>query len=323
MQVIGTDKVDTLLDHEALATALAEAFRGGVKAPTRHHHTIERPDGTDSGMLLMPAWTDFEQRGHSDNGYIGVKIATVSPDNNNIGQPAVMATYLLADGRTGEPLALIDGQALTLWRTATASALAGRYLAPVGTSTMTMIGAGKLAPHLIRAHAAMHPIETVYVWNRNHDHAKALAALLSDETFDTIATEDRAAAIAGSDLVSAATISADPLIEGIWLKPGTHIDLVGAYTPDMRESDDEAVRRAILFVDTFDGALTEGGDLVQPLESGLIARSDIAADLAMLCRGDHPGRTRDDQITLFKSTGAALEDFAAGCLVWKRFNSAR
>lgn len=323
MQIIGAQQVDALLDHEALAAALADAFRGGVKAPTRHHHTIERPDGTDSGMLLMPAWTDFNQRGHSDHGFIGVKIATVSPDNNQSGQPAVMATYLLADGRTGEPLALIDGQALTLWRTATASALAGRYLAPATTSTMTMIGAGKLAPHLIRAHAAMHPIQTVYVWNRNFDHARELATRLSNETFETVATQDRAAAIAGSDLVSAATISADPLIEGVWLKPGTHVDLVGAYTPEMRESDDETVRRSTLFVDTFDGALTEGGDLVQPLESGLIAGADIAADLAMLCRADHPGRTRDDEITLFKSTGAALEDFAAGCLVWKRFNTGR
>lgn len=323
MQIIGAQQVDALLDHEALAAALADAFRSGVKAPTRHHHTIERPDGTDSGMLLMPAWTDFNQRGHSDNGFIGVKIATVSPDNNQSGQPAVMATYLLADGRTGEPLALIDGQALTLWRTATASALAGRYLAPATTSTMTMIGAGKLAPHLIRAHAAMHPIQTVYVWNRNFDHARELATRLSNETFETVATQDRAAAIAESDLVSAATISADPLIEGAWLKPGTHVDLVGAYTPEMRESDDETVRRSTLFVDTFDGALTEGGDLVQPLESGLIARADIAADLAMLCRADHPGRTRDDEITLFKSTGAALEDFAAGCLVWKRFNTGR
>jgi len=323
LQIIGAQQVDALLDHEALAAALADAFRSGVKAPTRHHHTIERPDGTDSGMLLMPAWTDFNQRGHSDNGFIGVKIATVSPDNNQSGQPAVMATYLLADGRTGEPLALIDGQALTLWRTATASALAGRYLAPATTSTMTMIGAGKLAPHLIRAHAAMHPIQTVYVWNRNFDHARELATRLSNETFETVATQDRAAAIAESDLVSAATISADPLIEGAWLKPGTHVDLVGAYTPEMRESDDETVRRSTLFVDTFDGALTEGGDLVQPLESGLIARADIAADLAMLCRADHPGRTRDDEITLFKSTGAALEDFAAGCLVWKRFNTGR
>lgn len=322
MEFISAQQVDKLLGYEVLAAAIADAFCGGVNAPMRHHHAIERPDGTDSAILLMPAWTDFDQRGHSDDGFIGVKIATVSPDNNDTGQPAVMATYLLSEGRTGEPLALIDGQALTLWRTATASALAGRYLAPAGASKLTMIGAGKLAPHLIRAHAAMHPVKTVYVWNRNHDHAEQLAARLAAEEFETIATEDRATAIAQSDIVSAATISADPLIEGAWLKPGTHIDLVGSYAPDMRESDDEAVLRSTLFVDTFDGALTEGGDLVQPLDAGLIARSDIAADLAMLCRGDHPGRIRDDEITLFKSTGAALEDFAAGCLVWKRFSEA-
>lgn len=321
MEFISPQQVDSLLDYHGLSKALVEAFSGGVRAPTRHHHTIERPDDTDSAMLLMPAWTDFEQRSHSNDGFIGVKIATVSPDNNDSGQPAVMATYLLAEGKTGKPLALIDGQALTLWRTATASALAGRYLAPAGATTMAMIGAGKLAPHLIRAHAAMHPIKTAYVWNRNLDHAMQLAARLADEEFETIAIEDREAAIARADIVSAATITTDPLIEGRWLKPGTHIDLVGAFSPGMRESDDEAVLRSSLFVDTFDGALKEGGDLVQPIEAGLISRSDIKADLAMLCRGDHCGRSRNDEITLFKSTGAALEDFAAGCLVWERFKT--
>ena len=318
MQLISAEAVDRILDHHSLADALADAFRGGVTAPVRHHHTIERAKGTDSTLLLMPAWSDFSKP-VSGNGYMGVKIATVSPDNNDIGKPAVMAVYLLSDGTTGEPLALIDGQSLTLWRTATASALAGRYLARKGASRMAMIGAGKLSGHLIRAHAAMHPLVHVTIWNRSRSNADKLAEELATESFSVDVTEDREAAIADADIISAATISATPLIEGAWLKAGAHVDLVGAFKPDLRESDDDAVRRAILFVDTFDGALKEAGDLVQPIKAGIISRDDIAAELAMLCRGDHPGRRDDMEITLFKSTGASLEDFAAGCLVWEKF----
>lgn len=318
MRIITAEEIDRLLDFPGLIDALADAFRGGVEAPVRHHHTIARPQGADSTMLLMPAWSDFSQENMAADGFMGVKIVTVSPDNNTIGLPAVMGVYLLSDGKTGAPLALIDGQKLTLWRTAAASALAGRYLAAASASHMVMVGAGKLAPYLIRAHAAMRPISRVSVWNRNIGNAERLADDLADESFDVTVCEDRAAAIREADIVSAATISREPLVEGAWLKPGAHVDLVGAYAPDMRESDDEAVRRATVFVDTFGGALKEGGDVTQPLETGVIDRASIVAELAMLCRGEHAGRRTDDEITLFKSTGASLEDFAAGMLVWQR-----
>ena len=182
------------------------------------------------------------------------------------------------------------------------------------------MGAGKLAPRLIHAHAAMNPVENVIVWNRNRAGAERLAAELENDAFSVEVTDDRAAAVFGADIISAATISTKPLVEGAWLKPGSHVDLVGAYAPHLRESDDRAIERATLFVDTFDGALKEGGDLVQPMRAGLISCSDVKADLAMLCRGNHPGRTADDEITLFKSTGAALADFAVGCLIWRRHN---
>ena len=318
MKIISAQEVDSLLDFPALIAALRDAFTGGVQAPARHHHTIERKEGSDSTMLLMPAWSDFSSGRIEGSGFTGVKIVSVSPDNNAVGLPAVMGVYLLSDGTTCAPLALIDGQKLTLWRTAAASALAAGFLAPENAERLVMIGAGKLAPYLIRAHASVRPIKAVTLWNRNRDNAERLADEMSDEDFDVAVTDDRAAAISEADIVSAATITAVPLIEGAWLSPGTHLDLVGAFTPALRESDDEAVRRASLFVDTFDGALKEGGDLVQPLESGLIHRSDVVADLAMLCRGEHTGRIGPDEITLFKSTGASLEDFAAGCLVWER-----
>lgn len=322
MLIVTADAVARSLTYPALIEALRKAFAEGVSAPTRHHHTVERPDGIAGTLLLMPAWSDFTGRGTSSGGYLGVKIVTVNPDNNREGKPAVMGTYYLADGRTGEPLALIDGQALTVWRTACASALAASYLAREDAEHLVMIGAGKLAPHLIRAHASVRKLGRVTIWNRNRERAEAVAAELAGDGFTIAATDDREQAIREADIVSAATISAEPLVEGRWLKEGAHLDLVGAFTPNLRESDDEAVCRATLFVDTFDGALKEGGDLVQPLQAGVIARTDVKADLAMLARGEHPGRRSAREITLFKSTGAAIEDFAAGCLVYERQKAA-
>lgn len=317
MKFISAEDVDRILNHSELIERLRRGFTEGAVAPPRHHHTMARPDGADGTLLLMPAWTDFVARGVSAGGYLGVKIVTVNPDNNHSGKPAVMGIYLLCDGETGEPLALIDGQALTAWRTACASALAACYLAREDAARMTMIGAGRLAPHLIRAHAAVRPIAEVTIWNRSRSRAEEMAAALAGERFSVAVTGDREAAVRSADIVSAATISSEPLIEGRWLKPGAHIDLVGAFTPKLRESDDETVRRASLFVDTFEGALKEGGDLVQPIAAGIVSRDAVRADLAMLARGEHPGRTRDDEITLFKSTGAALEDFTAGVMVYE------
>ena len=316
MKIITAEDVGRLLTYRDLVEALRATFAEGVSAPTRHHHTIARTSGADGTLLLMPAWTG--DGSGPEKSYLGVKIVTVNPDNNLAGQPAVMGVFMLADGTTGEPLAVIDGQALTVWRTACASALAADYLAREDASSMVMVGAGKLAPHLVRAHAAVRPIREVAIWNRSPEKAEALAASLREEGLNVTATGDLETAVAAADVVCAATISSEPLIKGRWLAEGAHLDLVGAFTPKLRECDDDAVRRARLFVDTFDGALAEGGDLVQPLRDGVIARDDIEADLAMLARGDHSGRGAKGEITLFKSTGTALEDLAAGCLVYEK-----
>ncbi|MGN6550728.1 MAG: ornithine cyclodeaminase family protein [Pararhizobium sp.] len=315
MRVITGDDVERRLPYDRLIPALRQAFAEGVVAPTRHHHTIERRAGSDGTLLLMPAWTTGDAAAAA--GYLGVKIVTVNPDNNARGEAAVRGVYYLADEASGAPLAVIDAEPLTARRTAAASALAASFLAREVAAVLLVIGAGKLAPQLVRAHAAVRPIRRVMLWNRNHDKAAALAAALSEEGFAAHAVPDREEAVRQADVVSSATISEAPLVEGAWLKPGAHLDLVGAFTPKLRESDDAAVRRATLFVDTFDGALKEGGDLAQPLAAGIIARADVKADLAMLVRGTHPGRTERNEITLFKSTGAALEDLAAARLVYE------
>jgi ornithine cyclodeaminase len=209
---------------------------------------------------------------------------------------------------------------LTKRRTACASGLAARYLAPHNASRLLMIGTGALAPHLVRVHAKVRPIREVAIWGRRQSQADELARRLVTSLPDAVgrpitvrAVADRRAAVAEADIVSCATLSKEPLVEGDWLHAGQHIDLVGAYTPEMRESDDKAVWRARVYVDTRQGALKEAGDIVQPLKNGTIDEDDVIADLFELARGQQTGRLAGDttSITLFKSVGTALEDLAA------------
>lgn len=308
MRLIAEAEVHRLLDGAPLVEALRDMFERGCCSPVRQQFTIDGdPGGT---LLLMPAW----QVGR----HIGIKTVTVFPGNRQIGRPSVMGQYLLLDGTSGEPLALIDGDALTARRTAAASALAAGYLARPEATRLLMVGSGTLAPHLVRAHAAARPIAEVRVWSRTRKNAERLAATLDRDGFKVRATDDLEAAARWADIISCATLSTEPLIRGAWLAPGTHLDLVGAFRPDMRESDDDAVARARLFVDTRAGALKEGGDLVQPIKAGRISEKDIVGDLHDLTRGACAGRGGADEITLFKSVGAALEDLAAAQLVLER-----
>jgi ornithine cyclodeaminase len=310
MRVITSEDLAKTFTFPLLIEALRDAFRSEVEVPVRHHHPIERPGEPSAMLLLMPAW----QRAGSDGGFLGVKVVSVYPGNAERALPSIFGTYLLMRADTGEPLAVIDGQALTAWRTAAASALAASYLAREDARRLVMVGAGALAPHLIDAHASVRPIEKVLVWNHNFARAEAVAAKLSRRDYTVGATADLESAIRDADIVSCATLSSDPLVRGAWLKPGAHLDLVGAYTPKMRESDDEAVRRASIYVDTRAGALKEAGDIVQPLTAEVIKEADILGDLFDLCRGKAEGRKSVAQITLFKSVGTALEDLAAGAL---------
>ena len=307
MRVVGADEIDSALDFPALIDALDDAFRTGGEAPERHHHAVPN----DGVHLLMPAWGD---------GLLGVKIVNVFPGNGALGKPAVQGIYVLQDGRTGETLAVLDGTRLTVWRTAAASALACKRLARGDARRLTLVGAGALAPFLARAHASVRALDEITVWNHRPEGAERLAAALGAEGFRARAEASLQAAVEGADIVSACTLSREPLILGEWLQPGVHVDLVGAFTMTMREADDLALTRARVFVDT-PAALTEGGDVAQALASGALARSAIVGDLAGLARGA-PGRGGDEEITLFKSVGAAVEDLTAASLVWRRSSAA-
>jgi ornithine cyclodeaminase/alanine dehydrogenase-like protein (mu-crystallin family) len=317
MLTVDAEGVDRALTFAGLVETLREAFRVGAVQPVRHHHTVAYPSGAASTLLLMPAWTDFKANAGQD-GFIGVKVVTVAPDNNALGKPAVTGLYLLLDGRTGEPRALIDGPRLTQWRTACASALAATYLAREDAAELLVIGAGAMAPFLARAHAAVRPLRRIRIWNRTRENAARLVDELAAGGLAAEVAGDLDAALASADIVSSATISTAPLVKGARLKPGAHVDLVGGFTPDMREADDDAIRRAAVYVDTRAGATKEAGDIVQPLASGILATEGIVADLHELARGQKPGRRGADQVTLFKSVGAALEDLAAGIAVYRK-----
>jgi ornithine cyclodeaminase/alanine dehydrogenase-like protein (mu-crystallin family) len=313
MRLINAEDLDERLDFPALIDALAEAFRGGFVAPTRHHHAIERPGAAAATQLLMPAWTTGARGGDA---FIGAKIVSVFPDNATRGLPAVHGLYVLQSGDTGAPLAAMDGARLTLWRTAAASALAARFLVRSDARRLLMVGAGALAPFLIRAHRAVRPIAEVAIWNRRRAGAERLATALAGEGLRVAIADDLQAAARQADVISCATLTSAPLIKGAWLKAGQHVDLVGAFSLQMREVDDEALKRARVFVDT-EAALHEGGDVAAALMSGAIDKTHVVADLAALCAGAK-GRGGPEEITLFKSVGSAIEDLAAAMLVWKR-----
>jgi ornithine cyclodeaminase len=197
--------------------------------------------------------------------------------------------------------------------------LAASYLARSDASTLLMIGAGALAPHLIDAHAATRPIRGVMIWNRTPSRAEALARMLSLPKISVSIVQNLAAAVADADIISAATMSKEPLIRGRWLKPGQHLDLVGGYREDMREADDVAVQRARVFVDARFTAAACAGDICQPLAAGLISDADIT-DTFQLARGEKPGRQNDQEITLFKSGGGGHEDLGTAQYLLRRLS---
>ena len=310
MRMVTAAEVEAALEEKQLIERLRAAFRESSVMPARTHHTIKVPGAPDAALFFMPAW----QEGR----HVGVKLVTVFPGNAAKGEPSVAGIYVVLDGRSGRVLALMDAPTLTVKRTACASALAASYLARKDAARLLMVGTGALAPHLVRAHAAVRPLREVAIWGRHPEKAAALASRLVLPGVAVRAAADLAAAVAAADVISCATMAVEPLIRGRWLVPGQHLDLVGGYTPAMREADDEAVRRARVFVDTRAGATTEPGDIVQPLRNGTLSEVDIAGDLFELCRGERPGRRADDEITFFKSVGAALEDLAGAELVLER-----
>ena len=310
MQIFDADATRDALDFERLIPALRAMFAAGCEVPQRHVHRVEPPPGSGAQAvtsLIMPAWLPGRA--------YGVKIVNVAPGNVARGLPALHGSYVLHDAATGAALALIDGDQITARRTAAASALAASWLAAPDARRLLVVGAGRVARLLPAAYRVVRPgIERVTVWARTPESARRLAAELAAQGLDARASDDLAAAASEADIVSCATLATEPIVLGRWLRAGSHLDLIGSFTPEMREADDDCFRGARLYVDT-DEALTKSGDLLGPLARGVIDPAAVAGTLADLARGSAAGRATPHERTVFKSVGTALEDLGAAMLV--------
>ena len=280
----------------------------------------ESETGAQPNCLLNRAAWSFGEN-------IGVKLATVFPRNSDpsCGLPTTQAAYILFDGQNGSPIAVIDGKSLTNLKTAADSALGASFLARVDSQTLLMVGAGSVAPDLIAAHLSARPsISNVLIWNRTESKAHALRERLeSNQAIHGVSIDvasDLEGAVRAADIVSCATATSKPILQGAWLKPGTHVDLVGAYTPRMRESDDEVVRKGHLFVDSRRTTIGYVGDIQTPIASGLITESDILADLYDLSSGRHIGRSDYSEITVFKNGGGGHLDLMTAQTIVRELN---
>ena len=307
MKVYDRENVASSLQYGILIEALRKAFSSKITAPERVQHTIKNKNGSDATLLLMPAWKIGE--------HIGIKIVSVFPENTTNNMNAVHANYFLVNANDGKPVAVMDGTELTLRRTACASALAADYLVNKNVDTLLMIGTGNLAPHMIKAHCVVRNYSRILIWGRNEEKAERLALSLNIKDKEILAKNDLKEALNVADVISCATLTQKPLIMGDWIKPGQHLDLVGAFTPDMAEADSKAIAMSKVVVDTYEGALSESGELINALKEGHIKKEHILSDLRELVLEEKKIRKDSNDITLFKSVGTALEDLAAAELV--------
>jgi len=313
VRMVSADEVHRLLDYPSLVEGL-KAFHLEDTDEARDVHLFQpAPDGGENVFLALPAW----QRDQA----IGIKLVTVFPNNEytGTGLPSVQGVYALFDGKNGRPLALMDGTALTLRKTAGDSATGASFLAPEDARTMLMVGAGAMAPHLIMAHTAIRPsITRVAVWNRNPERARQVAGSLDLEGLTIEAVDHLEAVAREADVISCATMAESPLIQGAWLKPGCHLDLVGSYQKHMRESDDDCIRRARIYMDSRMFTLGRVGDIAQPTEDGVMSEDDVVGDLFDLSRGVCRGRESADEITLFKNSGGGHLDLGTARFLMSR-----
>ncbi len=310
---LSADDLRNALNYPELVAALREGFTKDYLVPPRMHlnypNRLEKPGNT---LLVMPAVKTEEVS--------GVKVVTVAPENSQVGLPSIQGIYYLMDAVTGSPKALLEAKSLTNWRTAAASALASTYLSREDSNTLLLVGTGSLATYLIEAHMAVRPIKSLLIFGRSREKAAAIASQYSGQFENIEVVTELSLAVQQADIISVATLSPTPLIFGQWLQPGQHLDLIGAYKPDMREVDDEVIKNTQIFVDNLEMAPKETGDLVIPLKEGTISLGDLQGDLFGLCQNRIKGRLSKEEITAFKSVGHALEDLVAAQLVIQKIN---
>ncbi|MEM1384073.1 MAG: ornithine cyclodeaminase family protein [Pseudomonadota bacterium] len=299
MRVFSAEETAAALPYAPMLDALEAAYRAGLQAPLRHHHSLSKDGEPDATLLLMPGWA-------AEIG--GVKLVNVTPGNGARGLPAVMASYLVFDAATGRHEAILDGAVLTARRTAAVGALGARLLARQDSRHLLVVGAGRVGEELPDAFRAALPIEEVTVWNPTAKRGEALVERLRNAGWSAHWQPDLATAVAVADVLSCATLAVEPVLQGVWLRPGQHVDLIGSFAPHMREADDACLSRAAVWVDC-EGAFVESGDLAIPMETGALARNDVRGTLYDLAV-QRPERAAE-AITLFKAVGNAVSDLAA------------
>ena len=307
MKILDEQHVVDCLDYRTLIEALRAGFARRNSQPIQ----MRQETGTDADskvLLVKAAW---------DGEVTVVKAVTLNAHNRQSEVPYIQGLVAIFDKASGTPLGVVDAKEMTNRRTAAASALAADYLARPNAEVMTLIGTGLLAPHMALAHAATRPIRRVNVFGRSLDKAESTAGTISRSApaVQVRAVRDLPEAVREADIVTTATSSKSPVLHGAWISAGTHVDLVGAFTPDAREADDETMAGARVFLDDRDTTVEEAGDVALPIASGTITAKDIVGDLWDLCGGQVAGRTTDREVTVFKSVGTALEDLVAAKLI--------
>ncbi len=294
---------------EAVEKGFREYKTGSCAVPVRMPVRIEKAEGV---FLFMPAYLERENS-------FGTKIISVFPGNLSLGLSTLQALYLLNDPTTGEFLALMDGVLLTAMRTGATSAVATKYLSWENSETLGVIGTGAQAPFQAEAICKVRPIQRILVYDRE----KEIAENFSKMVFKNLQIPVKVMAnprdvVIDSDILVTVTTSVVPVFDGHDLKTGTHINAVGAFTPEMREIDEMTVKKSKIVVDTYEGCMAEAGDLLIPMRDGKLSKESIYADLGEIVLGQKPGRIKEEEITLFESVGFALEDLVTACLAYQK-----
>ena len=308
MKNFSKSRIEQIFTYSDFIPFLKKFYAEDVTVPPRPHYSIQS-EISNATLLLMPSWQSEK--------YIGVKVVNVFPDNHRFELPSVQGIYILMDGLTGQILATFDGLTLTTKRTAAISAVACDILAKPKCKSILMIGTGNLSAELIQAHHSIRDLDEVFIWGRNisksQKKCKEIKALIPDINIQSVIDKDQFCAKA--DIISVATLAKDPVLFGEHVTDGTHIDLVGSYSKESREADDNCLVQSKIFVDDY-GALKESGDLYIPLDQGVIKEKDVIMDLNELVTHGYLRKSKDET-TLFKSVGNAKADLALAIYLYE------
>lgn len=310
MQIIDKTQIDNALNFETLITAMQNGFAHDFGMPKRNVYQLDTNDSNHDAFAVLPAWNEQ---------VIGVKAFTYFPNNALSGYESLYSKIMLFSRQHGEPLALVDGTRITLWRTAAVSALASRYLSREDSRHLVFYGSGNLAEYMIRAHLTVRNIKRVTLIARNVQKVTALQAQLQAayKDIEFVIGQSNEATIYSADIISCATGSTVPLFDGNWLKGGTHVDLIGNHNSDARECDSQTISRSKVYVDSRANVLAEAGELLIPIKEGTFSEDNVCAELAQLAQQNSYARFNETDITLFKSVGTALSDLVAANHVYQ------